>query len=171
MPGDVALFFNGVADSSTSISIPHRDDKPVAYKHKDFYLIMCGNTWGKGSQDYSGRDFQDMALLDRFRMCRHHIGYDANLEKTMVGEHIYSFVVGLREEMTKLGSYISTRNVEDIGLLLRSGEDLNYIIKTIAADMEETDKQQLGRASLHTKFSTQFNKFKTEYNKTLEIQS
>lgn len=162
MPGDVALFFNGVADSSSSITIPHRDTNPIAKKHKDFYLIMCGNTWGKGSQDYSGRDFQDKALLDRFRMCRHHIGYDAKLEKTMVGEILYPFVVELRAKMTELGSYLSTRNVEDIGNIIRSGKDLNYIMKTIAEDMEETDKHEIARYNLATKYRNSYDSFLNE---------
>lgn len=162
MPGDVALFFNGVADSSSSITIPHRDTNPIALKHKDFYLIMCGNTWGKGSQDYSGRDFQDKALLDRFRMCRHHIGYDAKLEKTMVGEILYPFVVELRVKMTELGSYLSTRNVEDIGNIIRSGKDLKYIMKTIAEDMEDTDKREIERFNLATKYKNAYDSFLNE---------
>lgn len=159
MPGDVALFFNGVADSSKSISIPHRDSNPIANKHKDFYLIMCGNTWGKGSQDYSGRDFQDMALLDRFRLCRHHIGYDKNLEISMVSEKMYPFITALRATLTELGSYLSTRNVEDIALLMRNGENLQSILKTMAADLEEGDRQSFERKNLAQTYKTQFDSF------------
>lgn len=159
MPGDVALFFNGIADSSKSISIPHRDENPIAKRHKDFYLIMCGNTWGKGSQDYSGRDFQDMALLDRFRLCRHHIGYDSKLEKSMVGETMYGFVSTLRELMTSIGSYLSTRNVEDIGLLLRSGESIDYVLRVMSADLEEEDKRTFANKNLSNAFSSDYQKF------------
>lgn len=164
MPGDVALFFNGIADSSKSISIPHRDVNPIAKKHKDFYLVMCGNTWGKGSQDYSGRDFQDMALLDRFRLCRHHIGYDANLEKSMLGETMYPFAIELRNLLTKLGSYLSTRNVEDISLLLGSGETMEHILNTMAADLEATDKQEFERANLAGAHRQRYDKYVTELN-------
>lgn len=167
MPGDVALFFNGVADSSKSITIPHRDTNPIAKKHKDFYLIMCGNTWGKGSQDYSGRDFQDKALLDRFRLCRHHIGYDERLEKSMVGEDIYPFITNLRSGMTNIGSYLSTRNVEDIAILLKSGENLDYIMKTICEDLEELDKKQITGLNLAYKFSTNFQSFTQKRNVAL----
>lgn len=171
MPGDVALFFNGVADSSKSISIPHRDDNPIAKKHKDFYLIMCGNTWGKGSQDYSGRDFQDMALLDRFRMCRHHIGYDANLEKSMIGETMYNFIVSLRNSLTNMGSYLSTRNVEDIAVLLRSGETLNKILETISADLEPSDKEIFNKENFQTKYKNEFNKFTFDLKRRIEEEA
>lgn len=168
MPGDVALFFNGIADSSKSISIPHRDVNPIAKKHKDFYLIMCGNTWGKGSQDYSGRDFQDMALLDRFRMCRHHIGYDANLEKSMIGEVMYKFIESLRATMVALGSYLSTRNVEDIALLINSGESLEHVLNTMSADLEVEDKKEFVKASLHVKHAEDFKKFQFDLKRRQE---
>jgi hypothetical protein len=170
MPGDVALFFNGIADSSKSISIPHRDTNPIALKHENFYLIMCGNTWGKGSQDYSGRDFQDMALLDRFRLCRHHIGYDARLEKSMIGETMYPFTTDLRDLLTKLGSYLSTRNVEDISLLLKSGKNIEFILKTMAADLEETDKHEFSKANLQTKHKNTFDKFTRELQEKVAAQ-
>lgn len=64
---DMSIFFNGIADNTTFISIPHRDVKPTAVKHENFYLMFSGNTWGQGSVEYAGRDFQDKALLDRFR--------------------------------------------------------------------------------------------------------
>jgi len=167
-PSDVALFFNGVADSSKSISIPHRDGNPIAYKHPQFYIVMCGNTWGKGSQDYNARDFQDMALLDRFRMCRHFIGYDAALEKSMIGETMYPFATDLREILTKLGSYLSTRNVEDIAMLLNSGKNIDFVLKTMASDLEETDKKTFKQANLETKHKSTYEKFNFDLKLRLE---
>jgi len=139
MSGDMALFFNGIADNSKFISIPHRDDKPTAQKHKDFYLVMCGNTWGKGSTDYSGRDFQDMALMDRFRFCRHHIGYHHALERELM-QHNYPFAVALRGALEKVGSYLSTRNVEDISRLIQCDVDPKSIVAMVTQDLSELDK-------------------------------
>lgn len=142
MSGDMSLFFNGVADNSKFISIPHRDNKPIARKHKDFYLIMCGNTWGTGSIEYSGRDFQDMALMDRFRLCRHYIGYHSTLEKAFMQDN-YSFTISLRTALESIGSYLSTRNVEDISNLLRSGVSKKEVLDTITMDLDNGSKQSV----------------------------
>ena len=139
MSGDMALFFNGVADNSKFISIPHRDTKPTAEKHKDFYLIMCGNTWGKGSTDYSGRDFQDMALMDRFRFCRHFIGYHFELERNLM-KHNYPFAQKLREALEDIGSYLSTRNVEDISNLIPQRIPKHEIVEMVCQDFDEDDR-------------------------------
>lgn len=144
MSGDMALFFNGIADASKFISIPHRDEKPVAKKHKDFYLVMCGNTWGKGSVDYSGRDFQDMALMDRFRFCRHHIGYHLTLEKELMGPH-HNFATKLRAALEKTGSYLSTRNIEDISNLLRAGVTTATILKMVLQDVDSEGAKAINR--------------------------
>lgn len=145
MSGDMSLFFNGVADSSKFIAIPHRDDKPIAEKHKDFYLVMCGNTWGKGSIEFSGRDFQDAALMDRFRFCRHYIGYHTTLEKSLMGNG-YSKAMQLRTTLESFGSYLSTRNIEDISLLLNSGFKWKDIAEILSYDLEESEKNTLKRA-------------------------
>ena len=142
MSGDMALFFNGIADSSKFISIPHRDTKPQAVKHKDFYLVMCGNTWGKGSTDYSGRDFQDMALMDRFRFCRFHVGYHTELEKGLMGPH-YSYAVKLRKGLEDLGSYLSTRNIEDISNLILSGVSFESITNRVTQDLTEEERSRI----------------------------
>ena len=123
MSSDMALFFNGVADNSPNISIPHRDTKPVAEKHKDFYLVFSGNTWGTGSIDYTGRDFQDLALLDRFRIARHDVGYHTQFEKSVtstVSPYLYSMVCKLRESLENIGNYLSTRNIEDLVIITRT---------------------------------------------------
>jgi hypothetical protein len=145
MSGDMSLFFNGVADNSTSISIPHRDSNPIAVKHKDFYIIMCGNTWGNGSQDFSGRDFQDMALMDRFRMCKFFVDYHEPLERKLCDESgvQYYQVTKLRESLQKIGSYLSTRNIEDIANMVKSGECYEECIDTLLSSLEETDKNSV----------------------------
>ena len=144
MSGDMALFFNGVADNSKFISVPHRDTKPIAEKHKDFFLVMCGNTWGKGSVEYSGRDFQDMALMDRFRFCRHFIGYHFDLERKWMGRNI-TFAKVLRASLEEVGSYLSTRNIEDIATLIQMKTSKAEIIAMITQDLSQPDKDMVTR--------------------------
>lgn len=144
MSGDMALFFNGVADNSKFISVPHRDTKPIAEKHKDFYLVMCGNTWGKGSIEYSGRDFQDMALMDRFRFCRHFIGYHLDLERKWMGRNT-NFAKTLRSSLESVGSYLSTRNIEDIASLIQLRRPKSEIIDMITQDLSSGDRETINR--------------------------
>lgn len=145
MSGDMSLFFNGVADSSTSISVPHRDEKPIAVKHPDFYIVMCGNTWGNGSQDFSGRDFQDMALMDRFRLSKFFVDYHTPLEKQLCFSSDIDFdsILKLRKTLENIGSYLSTRNIEDICVLRKSGLSYSQCVVTLASSMETSDRQTL----------------------------
>lgn len=142
MSGDMSLFFNGVADASKFISIPHRDNNPIAEKHKDFYIVMCGNTWGKGSIEFSGRDFQDMALMDRFRFCRHHIGYHFALEQQWMANN-YKFAQDLRTALEQTGSYLSTRNIEDIANLIRVGVSKTNIVDTVLQDVDKEGQKAI----------------------------
>ena len=145
MSGDMSLFFNGVADNSTSISVPHRDENPTAMKHADFYIVMCGNTWGNGSQDFSGRDFQDMALMDRFRLSKFFVDYHKPLETFLCESTLLSYkeVLLFRESLEKVGSYLSTRNIEDICIMVKSGLGYNSCVLTLLSSMEDTDKQTI----------------------------
>jgi len=144
MSGDMSLFFNGVADGSSFISIPHRDEKPTATRHKDFYLVMCGNTWGKGSVEFSGRDFQDSALMDRFRACRHMIGYNEALEKQFLGNN-YIWGMKLRKDLENTGSYLSTRNIEDMMKLLNAGKGKYYVTEMVCEDLEPEEREPILR--------------------------
>lgn len=142
MSGDMSLFFNGVADNSKFISIPHRDSKPTAIRNENFLLVMCGNTWGKGSIEYSGRDFQDSALMDRFRSCRHYIEYNTELEEHFLGSN-YSLFKEFRHSLEQAGSYLSTRNMEDISNLLGNGVQLFEILNMFLLDLDSGEKDEI----------------------------
>lgn len=55
-------------------------DKMVE-RHKDFIIIMAGNTFNGGTIDYVGRNKIDAATLDRFAYL--YIGYDEDLERAI----------------------------------------------------------------------------------------
>lgn len=137
MNASVALFINGIADGSKTITIPHRDSNPIAHRHKDFILIACTNTWGKGSIDYTGRDFQDMALLDRFRVARIEIGYHFLFEKKVSGPN-YSFMMDLRKSLESSSSYLSTRNIEDAATALKAGYNNEEVLDILLKDLNKS---------------------------------
>lgn len=154
MSADMALFFNGITDNSKTISVPHRDTNPVATKHEDFYVIFCGNTWGEGSIDFSGRDFQDMALMDRFRFSKHNVGYHTQLEISLcknISRSLYTDMCKLRTALENRNSYLSTRNVEDIVMYLE--KKLYHVIH-----VNETEQRNLTRQEYITVFLECVNK-------------
>lgn len=121
MSPSISVVLNAVFDRSGQIAIPNRTSKPIAVKHPDFYCVLAGNTWGTGSIEYQGRDMQDAAFLDRFKMCRIFIDYDANIEKSIAGEH-YNWFIKIRkfiEDHLETEKF-STRSIYDATLLLKN---------------------------------------------------
>jgi energy-coupling factor transporter ATP-binding protein EcfA2 len=56
----------------------------MVYKHKDFYAIAAGNTYGRGAdRQYVGRNQLDAATLDRFAIFE--VDYDEALEIDLCG--------------------------------------------------------------------------------------
>lgn len=119
MSPSISVVLNAVFDRSGQIAIPNRTSKPIAKKHPEFYCILAGNTWGTGSVEYQGRDMQDAAFLDRFKMCRIFIDYDANIERNIAGEH-YQWLMKVRKFITDNleSEKFSTRSIYDATVLL-----------------------------------------------------
>lgn len=68
------------------MSVPNRRDNAIALRHKDFFAICVANTYGNGSNQYSGRQILDAAFLDRFCMSKIDITYDTELEREILQE-------------------------------------------------------------------------------------
>ncbi len=122
MSPSIAVVLNAAFDRTGMIAVPNRKGKTIAKKHKDFYCILAGNTWGSGSVEYQGREMQDAAFLDRFKMCRIFIDYDPQLEKNIAGKY-YKFFTKVRNYVTKKvdGENFSTRSIYDATMLLNNG--------------------------------------------------
>lgn len=142
-PG-MALVLNAAFDRSGQLSVPTRKENPIARKHKDFYCILAGNTWGHASVEYSGRDLQDRAFLDRFKMCRIFIDYDLDLEVQLVGKKLASFFNIARNEIKKLNidDEISTRTIVDSATLLANGFKLPQVLEAQTLHWEKDDQER-----------------------------
>lgn len=66
------------------LSVPNRKEKPYARRHPKFYFIAAANTWGNGSTEYTGRNQQDGAFMDRFAMSKVEVDYDTDLERDIL---------------------------------------------------------------------------------------
>lgn len=144
MSASISVVLNSVFDRSGRISVPNRVGNPVAVKHPQFYCILAGNTWGSGSVEYQGRDMQDAAFLDRFKMCRLYVDYDENVERNIAGGH-YSWLMKIREFMKNHvdNEKFSTRSVYDASVLLSNGFSKKDVLTSISSHWDETLQQQL----------------------------
>lgn len=144
MSPSIAVVLNAAFDRTGQISVPNRMENPVAKKHKDFYCILAGNTWGSGSVEYQGREMQDMAFLDRFKLCRIFIGYDEKIEKGIAGEN-YDWFMQIRKfiEQNVESEKFSTRSIYDASMLLFNDFSKQDVLTMISAHWDEELSKKL----------------------------
>jgi len=143
MSANIAVVLNAAFDRTGQISVPNRMEKPIAKKHPEFYCVLAGNTWGSGSVEFQGREMQDMAFLDRFKLCRVFIDYDKNIEKSIAGEHLEWFKCIRAFFRTYVDSeQFSTRSIYDASVLLHNGFKKKQLLEMLSAhwDAELRDK-------------------------------
>jgi cobaltochelatase CobS len=91
------------------MSVPNRRDNSAAIRHKDFYAICVGNTYGNGSNQYSGRSILDAAFMDRFCMSKIDITYDTDLERELLAERL-----GLADKLWRIRGNIDNYKLRRI---------------------------------------------------------
>ena len=144
MSPSIAVVLTAAFDRTGILAVPNRKGNTTAKKHKDFYCILAGNTWGSGSVEYQGREMQDAAFLDRFKMCRIFIDYDPQLEKNIAGKH-YKFFTKVRNYVTKKvdGENFSTRSIYDATMLLQNGFSEKGILTMMSEHWDEALRKDL----------------------------
>lgn len=147
MSASISVVLNAVFDRSGQIAIPNRTHKPIAVKHNDFYCILAGNTWGSGSVEYQGRDLQDAAFLDRFKMCRIYVDYDEKLERKIADKH-YDWMIKIRDFIANKvdNEKFSTRSIYDATVLLHNNFGRKEILKMISSHWDETIRSEFFRS-------------------------
>ena len=109
-------------NQATSNTIAPFPDKMVE-KHKDFLIVMAGNTFGGGGTlEYVGRNKIDAATLDRFAFI--YVDYDEDLERKLsTNKDWCDRVQDFRKivEMKKVRTIISPRATFNGEKLLASG--------------------------------------------------
>lgn len=138
MSPSIAVVLNAVFDRTGQISVPNRTDNPIAKKHSNFFCILAGNTWGSGSVEYQGREMQDMAFLDRFKLCRINVDYDENIEKAISGEH-YDWFMLIRSFINKYieNEKFSTRSIHDAATLLANNFSKLDVLNMVSVHWDE----------------------------------
>jgi len=97
-----AIIFNG-------------NNEPIK-KHPHFGCIASGNTTGKGtSANYVGNNRQDASLLDRFSGSVYHIGFNEELENSLIYSSVVKICHQIRAEiLNHEGKDMSDDDTEDI---------------------------------------------------------
>lgn len=107
-------------------------DKMIA-KHKDFIIVMAGNTFGGGGTiDYVGRNKIDAATLDRFAFI--YIDYDETLERELSYNKEWCELVQKYRQRAidkKIRTIISPRATFNGEKLLSAGLTLNTVLDMI----------------------------------------
>ncbi|AIM49851.1 hypothetical protein [Listeria phage WIL-1] len=129
----------------------------TVYAHKDFRVIVAGNTLGKGGNNSYARNKIDSATLDRFVPIE--IGYDEKIELLITNgdRELVFFVALVRIEMarTKLDHVISYRAlshykkfesfgadflIENVLFKTLSLEDITSVARSLSRIIKKTDK-------------------------------
>lgn len=72
-------------------------NQPIV-KHDNFSCIATGNTFGKGaSGNFVGNNKQDASLLDRFSSCMYHIGFNEELERSLIHPVLVQQCIDIRK--------------------------------------------------------------------------
>lgn len=114
MDSEASLELNG-AMAQRTYDFPIVGNKQA---HKDFHVIMTGNTCGTGAtEEYTGRQMLDAALLNRVFMVE--IDYDRNIEEAIAGEEmkdVVDFVHDLRDaaKAANILIVVSYRNIKQL---------------------------------------------------------
>lgn len=130
------------------LSIPTRTENPIAYRHEDFYLIAAGNTWGRGSFEYAGREQQDLAFLNRFDAAKFYVDYDEKLELHITKDQpkIAEKFHQIRRALEGTQRVVSTRTIINAYKCVMNGEKLNDVIEDFIVDFTEAERNKVLKA-------------------------
>lgn len=118
-------------------------DKMIT-KHKDFVIVMAGNTFGYGATiEYVGRNKIDAATLDRFVFID--FPYDENLEHKLAGSKTwFKKVKAYREKAikNKINTIISPRATINGSKLIQAGMTIEEVEEiTIFKGLSEQERK------------------------------
>ncbi len=127
-----AIIFNG-------------QNKPIK-KHKDFGCIGTGNVIGKGlNSNYIGNNKQDGSLWNRFSGCIYHIGYNEELERSIIYSVVFGICLAIRKAILNYeGRSSDDDNSEDV-MTLRTMLNLERIYE-LEMKRETGIKDEFGKS-------------------------
>lgn len=113
----------------------------------DVFIVATTNTWGKGfDAQYVGNQQQDLSLLNRFNSSKYYVGYDKELEKSLVDEDVFRRLDGIREKMLdhKIQHSITLRDMINADLAKQAGKPLEKTVECLTADWTADERAKVG---------------------------
>ena len=117
--------------------------------HKDFHVIACGNTIGRGADtDYTGRNCLDAATLDRFAVLS--VGYDPEIELAKAGgdQDLITFIHAVRNAVKTCGVslVVSMRAIENIAKVQKFYDPEKCLLMMLFKGLERDQINQISGA-------------------------
>ena len=132
---------------------PNNENEREIVRHKDCYIIACGNTdgAGNGSRIYSGRNKLDGATLDRFTTIS--FEYDTALEKKLAGGH-QNLIQALKKlranvENFEINRPVTTRAFLKLGKWMTAGKSLKYCLNRYTDGWTEYEKKKANLSDIY----------------------
>lgn len=123
------------------------DGQTPVYRHENFRMIACANTFGKGADRvYIGRNQLDAASLDRFAVIA--VDYDNSLEMSLAGGNLdwFNYVLRVRRKCDDHGvrHVVSTRAIVKGSRALATGMDRQRVEDIyLWKGMSESDRRKV----------------------------
>lgn len=128
------------------MNLVNRPKKPKAIRHKNTIIIVSGNTYGQGSNQYHGRNYLDAAFLDRFAVTKIEVNYDEDLERELCSENEEQFQlmnefhqIRKRVKRYELNRIVSTRVIVESVRQLKAGMNQYEILNRFVAGWTEDE--------------------------------
>lgn len=147
--GNMLLTANA-ALANGHMHIPHRVEQPSVIRGQDVAIFATANTYGTGADPiYAGRNALDGATLDRFVVLE--MDYDREVERVIATQNgIDAEQLGrfweLRERVqtNKLRRVVSTRGLDKIAVLMRTGLGFGDALKALTVGWTRDEKSRVG---------------------------
>lgn len=140
------LLFINSALANGHMSLPNRKDNPIAYRHDDCIIFCAANTWGKGSNEYAGRNQLDAAFLDRFSLSKMFVDYDTNLERDICKdcEDLYDTLTAIRKNVRqhRIKKGVSTRVFISAARQHALGKTRKQILDRLFVDWTDEERKK-----------------------------
>ena len=131
------------------MNLVNRPDKPKAIRHKDTIIIVSGNTFGLGSNQYHGRNYLDAAFLDRFAVTKITVDYDEDLERELCSENGEQFELmatfhTIRQNVKRyeLNRVVSTRVIVEAVRQLKADMSKKEILERFVAGWTKDERNK-----------------------------
>ena len=117
----VGVLFNPMTDHQGYMPLPNHPTETHISRHDNNIILFIDNSWGQGNSfDYVASQKQDNAWLDRLDGVKVEVGYDKQIERALVGDHVETgrmlWELRSRIKTEGINRILSTRRFQDANI-------------------------------------------------------